>query len=114
VWGHFNELLLKCPHHSLSQDDHVQAFYEGLNDINKGIVDLACGGMLMEKSSIESLSQHSQQFSSRGRQGVKSKGMYEVNTNNRVHNQMVAMERKLDMLVKALTTQNISPVKQAA
>jgi hypothetical protein len=42
----------------------------------------------MEESSEEvveffkTLSKHSQQFSSRGRQGVKSKGMYEVNTCN--------------------------------
>jgi hypothetical protein len=48
--------------------------YEGLNDTNKGIVDLACGGVLMEKSSdkamelSETLSVHSQQFSSKGRQ----------------------------------------------
>jgi hypothetical protein len=82
VWGHFNELLLKCPHHNLPQDELVQAFYEGLNDMNKGVVDSGCGGVLMEKSSegaielSETLSDHSQQFSSKGRQGVKSKGMY--------------------------------------
>lgn len=26
AWDHFKELLLKCPHHNLSQDDQVQAF----------------------------------------------------------------------------------------
>jgi hypothetical protein len=46
AWEHFNELLLKCPHHNLSQDDQVQAFYEGLNEPNKGLVDSACGGVL--------------------------------------------------------------------
>jgi hypothetical protein len=50
AWEHFNELLLKCLHHNVSQDDQVQAFHEGLNDSNKGLVDLACGGMLMEKA----------------------------------------------------------------
>ena len=46
----------------------------------------------MEKSSekamelFETLSEHSQQFSSRGRQEVKSKGMYEVNMNGEVQN----------------------------
>jgi hypothetical protein len=39
AWGHFNDLLLKCPHHTLPQDELVQAFYEGLNDMNKGVVD---------------------------------------------------------------------------
>jgi hypothetical protein len=67
---HFNELLLKCPHHNLSQDNQVQAFYEGLNDTNKSLVDSAWGGVLMEKNSeeaielFETLSENSQQFSS--------------------------------------------------
>jgi hypothetical protein len=55
VWEHFNELLLKCPHHNLSQDDQVQAFYEGLNDSNKSLVNSACGGVLMEKNSEEAI-----------------------------------------------------------
>jgi hypothetical protein len=82
--GHFNELLLKCSHHNISEDDQVQPFYEGLNDTNKSIFYSTCRGVLMEKSSEESmelfetLSEHFQQFSSRERQGVKRKGIYEV------------------------------------
>jgi hypothetical protein len=53
VWEHFKELLLKCLHHNLSQDDQVQAFYEGLNDYNKSLVDSTFGGVLMEKNSNE-------------------------------------------------------------
>jgi hypothetical protein len=120
AWEHFKELLLKCPHHNLSQDNQVQAFYEGLNDSNKSLVDSACGGVLMEKNSeeaielFETLSENSQQFSSRGRQGVKGKGVYEVNINGEVQNQMATMERKLDILVKAMTTHNILPIQQIA
>lgn len=120
AWEHFKELLLKCPHHNLSQDDQVQAFYEGLNDTNKSLVDSGCGGVLMEKSSdeaivlFETLSENSQQFSSRGRQGVKGKGVYEVSTNDGVQSQMAAMEKKLDILVKAMSAQNISQVQQVA
>jgi hypothetical protein len=123
AWRHFNKLLLKCPHHNLPQDELVQAFYEGLNDMNKGVVDSGCGGVLMEKSSeeeeeamelFETLSDHSQQFSSRGSQGVKSKGMYEVNLNGESPNQMATVERKLVMIVKAISVQNISPTQQAA
>jgi hypothetical protein len=119
AWGHFNDLLLRCPHHKLPQDELVQAFYEGLNDANKGVVDSGCGGVLMEKSSeeamelFETLSEHSQQFSSRGRQGVKSKGLYEVNSNGGSSSHMVAVDRKLDMIVKAMALQNISPIQQA-
>jgi hypothetical protein len=74
----------------------------------------------MEKSNEEAmelfktLSEHSQQFSSRGRQGVKSKGMYEVNTNSKVKNQMDVLQKTLNMLVNTMTTQNISPVQQFA
>ena len=65
VQRHFNDLLLKCPHHKLPQDELVQAFYEGLNDMNKGVVDSGYEGVLMEKSSeeamelFETLSDHS-------------------------------------------------------
>jgi hypothetical protein len=55
AWEHFNELLLKCPHHNLSQDDQVHAFYEGLDNPNKSLVDSACGGVLMEKNSEEAI-----------------------------------------------------------
>jgi hypothetical protein len=120
VWEYFKELLLKCTHHNLSQDDEVQAFYEGLNDSNKSLVDSACGGVLMEKNSeeakelFETLSENSQQFSSRGRQGLKRKGVYEVNDSNGVQTQMAPLERKLDMLVKVMTTHNISFIQQIA
>lgn len=56
-------------------------------DSNKSLIDSACGGVLMEKSSeeaielFETLSENSQQFSSQWRQGLKGKGIYEVNTN---------------------------------
>jgi hypothetical protein len=108
-------LLVKCPHHKLPQDELVHTFYEGLNDTNKEVVDSGCGRVLMEKSSeeamelFETLSEHSQQFSSRGRQGVKSKGMYEVNPNGGSPSHMAIVDRKLDMIVKAMALQNISP-----
>ncbi|XP_038719828.1 uncharacterized protein LOC120012477 [Tripterygium wilfordii] len=119
AWDDFKQLLLKCPHHNLSQDDQVQAFYEGLDANNTNIVDSACGGVLMEKSSEEAfdlfeiLSENSQQFSSRGKQGLKlPRGVYEVHTNAEKQPQLLAMEKKIDMLVKAFSTQNIGPIQQ--
>ena len=112
AWEHFNELLLGCLHHNLPQYDQVLAFYEGLNDPNKSLVDLAYGGMLMEKSSekaielFETLSENSQQFPSKGRQGLKGKGIHEESTNGGIQAQMVAMEKKLDMLMKAMINHN--------
>lgn len=54
------------------------------------------------------------QQSNFSRQGLKEKGIYEVNDNNGVQNQMATMERKLDMLIKAMTTHNISPIQHIA
>lgn len=59
---------------------------------------------------FETLSENSQQFSSRGKQGIKSKGVYEVNINGGVHTQMATIKKKIDMLVQAMT--KISPVHQ--
>ena len=115
AWEHFNELLLRCPHHNLSQDDQVLAFYEGLNDPNKSLVDIACGYMLMEKSSEEAielfktLSENSQQFPSKGRQGLKGKGRHEESTNGGIRAQMAAIEKKLDMLMKAVINHISAP-----
>jgi len=91
-----------------------------LNDYNKSLVDLACRGVLMEKNSeeaielFETLSENSQQFSSQGRQRLKGNGVYEVNINGGIRTQMATMERKLDMLVKVMTTHNISLIQQIA
>jgi hypothetical protein len=115
AWEHFNELLLRCPNHNLSQEDQVLAFYEGLNDPNKSLVDLACGYMLMEKSSeeaielFETLSENSQQFPSKGRQGLKEKGIQEESTNGGIQAQMVSIEKKLDMIMKAMSNHISTP-----
>ena len=39
--------------------------------------------------------------------------MHEVNLNGRSLNQMAVVERKLDMIIKAMSAQNISPSQQA-
>ena len=64
--------------------------------------------MLMEKSSeeaielFETLSENSQQFPSKGRQGIKEKGIHEESTNGGIQAQMAAIEKKLDMLMKPM------------
>jgi hypothetical protein len=74
--------------------------------------------MLMEKSSkeaielFETLSENSQQFPSKGRQGLKGKGIHEECTNSGIQAQMTAMEKKLDMLMKAMTSHSSAPVQQ--
>ncbi|XP_004298227.1 PREDICTED: uncharacterized protein LOC101307394 [Fragaria vesca subsp. vesca] len=36
AWEEFQELQRKCPHHGITLDELVQAFYEGLDNTNKG------------------------------------------------------------------------------
>ena len=113
AWEHFKDLLWKCPHHNLTKDDQVQAFYEGLNELNRGIVDSACGGALMEKNSEEAyelfgtLSENSQQFSCRTRQMGKKQGVYEVQSQGNVTTQMAAMDKKIDMIIKAMASNSM-------
>jgi hypothetical protein len=54
------------------------------------------------------------QQSNFSRQRLKEKGVYEMNGNSGVKTQMATMERKLDMLVKVMTTHNISLIQQIA
>jgi hypothetical protein len=74
--------------------------------------------MLMEKSSeeaielFETLSENSQQFPSKGRQGFKGKDIHEESTNGGIQAQMAALEKKLDMLVKAMTSHSSPFVQQ--
>jgi hypothetical protein len=61
---------------------------------------------------FKTLSENSQQFPSKGRQGLKGKGIHEESTNGGIHAQMAAMEKKLDMLMKAMTSHSSAPIQQ--
>ncbi|KAM1042199.1 hypothetical protein ACFX2C_031296 [Malus domestica] len=53
---------------------------------------------------FEELSENSQQFSTRGRSTTRRQGVYEINTNDGVHAEMAAMNTKIDMLVKTMSS----------
>ena len=52
-WERLKELLKKCPHHGLCKWQIVQAFYEGLGDQYRQMVDASCGGAFMSKNEDE-------------------------------------------------------------
>ncbi|KAM1559202.1 hypothetical protein TB2_002467 [Malus domestica] len=97
-------LIIICP------DEQVQAFYEGLNDSNKPIVDSAYNGMLMKMSDeetiemCEELAENSQQFNTKGRQAKRS--AYAVNTNDGIQAEMAAMNKNIAALIKTLSPQS--------
>ncbi|KAM1426057.1 hypothetical protein ACFXTO_018802 [Malus domestica] len=53
---------------------------------------------------FEELSENSQQFSTRGRSTTRRQGVYEINTNDGMQVEMAAMNTKIDMLVKAMSS----------
>ncbi|XP_062006006.1 uncharacterized protein LOC133723206 [Rosa rugosa] len=103
AWEEFQELQRKCPHHNFSLNDLVQFFYDGLDIANRGSVDSACGGTFMNKTGqepynlIDDLADNNRQFYTRDKR-TRGRGVYEVDSRN----QMVAVERKIDMLMNAL------------
>ena len=52
-WERLKELSRKCPHHGLFKWQVVQAFYEGLTEQYRHMVDAPCGGNFMSKSEDE-------------------------------------------------------------
>ena len=67
----------------------------------------------MEKNSeeayelFETLSENSQQFSCRTRQMGKKQGVYEVQSQGNVTTQMAAMDKKIDMIIKAMASNSM-------
>ena len=53
AWERLKDLLRKCPYYGLSRWQIVQAFYEGLTDNYRQIVDASCEGAFMSKSENE-------------------------------------------------------------
>jgi len=111
MWGDIPTPLGPCsycfnPYHHVRDCPEMRQFfnyhYEHLN------TPFSRPGNDFYSDSYNSAWSQQSNFSS---QGLKEKGVYEVNGNNRVQTLMTTMERKLDMLVKVMTTHNISPIQ---
>ena len=50
AWDRFHELLRRCPHHRLTRWMQVHAFYNGMRDATKTVIDASSGGVLMKKT----------------------------------------------------------------
>ena len=116
-WERLKELLRKCPHHGLSKWQIVQAFYEGLGDQYKQMVDASCGGAFMSKSEdeaytlFETLSENSINHASlscyeRSISQQKRVGIYEIKTselNSKADLNIIAQKLdKVDLIAQKL------------
>ncbi|XP_062086163.1 uncharacterized protein LOC133792270 [Humulus lupulus] len=67
-WERFKQLCASCPHHQISEQLLIQYFYEGLQSLDRSIIDAASGGALVDKtptaarSLISNMAVNSQQF----------------------------------------------------
>ncbi|KAF1858803.1 hypothetical protein Lal_00013726 [Lupinus albus] len=52
-WERFKRLCASCPHHQISEQLLLQYFYEGLNNMDRSIIDAASGGALGDMTPFE-------------------------------------------------------------
>ncbi|XP_052725956.1 uncharacterized protein LOC108320155 [Vigna angularis] len=119
-WERFKTLCASCPHHQIPEQLLIQYFYEGLNNMDRGMIDAASGGALGDTTPIEArqliekMASNSQQFSTRN-DAIVVRGVHDV-----VAQSLSAVESKLEgkidslaKLVTQLTTNHRSVAPSA-
>ncbi|KAK4255824.1 hypothetical protein QN277_008769 [Acacia crassicarpa] len=92
-WCRFQELLAKCPHHQIVDEQLIKYFHDGLLPNEKGIIDAAAGGSLEDCTAAEGWAQirtrarNTQQYNAR-----EIRGVCDIGSNQR----MVSLESKMD------------------
>ncbi|XP_052725945.1 uncharacterized protein LOC128194397 [Vigna angularis] len=100
-WERFKTLCASCPHHQIPEQLLIQYFYEGLNNMDRGMIDAACGGALGDitpaeaRPLIEKMASNSQQFSNRN-DAIVVKGVQDVAQS------LSAIESKLEGQINSL------------
>ncbi|XP_052730373.1 uncharacterized protein LOC128195775 [Vigna angularis] len=102
-WERFKTLCASCPHHQIPEHLLVQYFYEGLNNMDRGMIDAASGGALGDttpveaRQLIEKMASNSQQFSTKN-DAIVVRGVHDV-----VAQSLSAVESKLEGNIDSLT-----------
>ncbi|XP_062086282.1 uncharacterized protein LOC133792396 [Humulus lupulus] len=87
-WERFKRLCASCPHHQISEKLLIQYFYEGLQSLDRSMIDAASGDALVDKtpaatrSLISNMAANSQQFGIRQDPIPPLKSANEVSTSN--------------------------------
>nr|KYP32429.1 hypothetical protein KK1_046902 [Cajanus cajan] len=85
-WERFKKLCANYLHHQIFELLSLQYFYEGLNNMEKSIINAASGGALGDmtpaeaKHLIEKMASNSQQFSTRNYNSIVIRGVHDVAT----------------------------------
>ena len=116
AWERFQELQRCCPHHGIEGWNLLQIFYNSLLPQDKGMLDAAAGGSLMNKGAIDGYKlvddmalNQSQWHNPRETPVILQRGMKEVSSNSNMAAEIAALNRKIDqMSVKSVN--NSSPL----
>ncbi|XP_020206813.1 uncharacterized protein LOC109791870 [Cajanus cajan] len=102
-WERFKRLCASCPHHQISEQLLLQYFYEGLNIMDRSMIDAASGGALGDmtpasaRGLIEKMASNSQQFNMRS-DAIVVRGVHDVVASDSTEH------KKLESKIDALTT----------
>ncbi|XP_057444282.1 uncharacterized protein LOC130736467 [Lotus japonicus] len=102
-WERFKTLCVSCPHHQISEQLLVQYFYEGLLNMERHLIDAACGGALNDmtpteaRQLFEKMAANSQQFQTRSNDAVKT--VNEIGTDPR----MDKLEKRVETIASLVT-----------
>ncbi|XP_020209311.1 uncharacterized protein LOC109794259 [Cajanus cajan] len=102
-WQRFKRLCASCPHHQIFEQLLLQYFYEGLNIMERSMIDAASGGALGDmppastRGLIEKKASNSQQFNMRS-DVIVVRGVHDVVASD------FTEHKKLESKIDALTT----------
>jgi polyhydroxyalkanoate synthesis regulator phasin len=105
AWERFQELQRCCPHHGIEGWNLLQIFYNSLLPQDKGMLDAAAGGSLMNKGAIDGYKlvddmalNQSQWHNPRETPVILQRGMKEVSSNSNMAAEIAALNRKIDQM----------------
>ena len=105
AWERFQELQRCCPHHGIEGWNLLQIFYNSLLPQDKGMLDAAAGGSLMNKGAIDGYKlvddmalNQSQWHNPRETPVLLQRGMKEVSSNPNMAAEIAALNRKIDQM----------------
>ena len=101
----FKDLQRECPHHNLAQWQLIQAFYNGLGNSSRSVLDSAASGRFMNLNVddagqvIEDMAIHNSQYGNP--RGFANKGKHNVDSVSFLQAQLTSICQKLDNLTAA-------------
>jgi len=104
-WERFKKLCASCPHHQISEQLLLQYFYDGLNSMERSMIDVTSGGAFGDMKSVEArhlikkMTFNSQQFGARN-DAIVVRGVHDGTAESSIDKKL---ESKLDAFVNLVT-----------